>query len=335
MNVADLAQSIIEKRTADLTTRISQYQRKNSILSDVADCERYMTYAVLDWDKRPVHDAELQARFDVGNLWEREMVRDLQGLGFTVTLSQQPVQIIGRGGELIATGKIDGFIQWEGRRYPVEFKSMNSNVFNSINTVEDFGKKPWTRKYLKQIQMYMFGNNCEEGLFIVNDCLGHWKLFPVYLDLGECEAILQKLERVAGAIKSKTYPDRIAYDQSICGKCPFAVQCLQDVINRPADLIDNEVLEADITRHEELKPLAKEFETLHDNLKGTFNGIEKAIVGTRWMIQNVPSKRTVYELTKEAEEQIGEIKKAHSKQVPVTRLVIQDLTATTQKADAA
>jgi hypothetical protein len=57
-----------------------------------------MTYAVLNWDERPLHDEDLQARFDVGNLWEREIIRELEGLGFKFMLSQLPVQIKKPGG---------------------------------------------------------------------------------------------------------------------------------------------------------------------------------------------------------------------------------------------
>jgi hypothetical protein len=322
---AALAQEIIDRRKKELAGRINHYQRKNSILSDIGECERQMVYSVLDWDKKPLHDEELQARFDIGNLFEREIVRDLLGLGFSVNHAQMPVEILGRGGVKIATGKIDGFIQYEGKKIPIEIKSMNPNVFNSINSVEDFNKKPWTRKYLRQLQLYLFGNNCEEGLFICTDCLGHWKLFPLYLDLGECEALLQRLERVYAAIQSKTYPDRITYDQSLCGKCPFSVICLADIINKPADFIDNPALEADLDRHEELKPMASEFDALHDKIKGTFKGIEKAVVGTKYLIQMIPSQRTTYELPPEIEKEIDDLKKSHAVKVPCTRLVIEKL----------
>ena len=324
--IADaLAQEIAERRKKELASRINRYQRKNSILSDIGECERQMVYSVLDWEKKPLHDEGLQARFDIGNLFEREIVRDLQGMGFSFILSQMPVEILGRGGAKIASGKIDGFIQYQGKKIPIEIKSMNPNVFNSINSIDDFNKKPWTRKYLRQLQLYMFGNNCEEGLFICTDCLGKWALWPVVLDLGECEALLQRLERVHNAIQANQYPDRIPYDQSICGKCAFASTCLADIINKPANFIDNEALEQDIDRHEELKPLAAEYDGLHDKIKDTFKGIEKAVVGDKYLVMSVPSNRTTYEIPPEVEKEIAELKKPHMKKVPMNRLVIERL----------
>jgi hypothetical protein len=321
----ELADAITTRRREALERKISAYQRKNSILSDISDCERYMCYAVLDWDKRPMHDADLQARFDAGKAWETQVGIELLSLGFDFQASQMPVQIKNRAGDLIASGKIDGFILWEKKKIPVEIKTMNLHVFDQIQNVEDFQKKPYLRKYTRQLSLYMFGNNAEFGLFLVTNGLGSWKLLPLTLDLGECEALLQRLERVHEAIKRKEHLTRIPYDQSICGKCPFSVECLHDITNKAADLIDNPALEADVSRHEELKPLASEYDGLHDKLKETFKGVEKAMIGTRWMVLSVPSQRTTYDLPPEAEEEIAAIKKAHARKVPVTRMVIEDL----------
>lgn len=330
-----LADAILVRRREFLGRKITAYQRKNSILSDVHDCERYLTYAVLDWDKRPMHDADLQARFDAGNIWEKQIVIELLGMGFEFQASQTPITITNRAGETVATGKIDGFIAWEGKKIPIEIKSMNPMIFDQVRSVEDFQKKPWLRKYTRQLMLYMFGHNVEHGLFLITNGLGSWKLLPLTLDLGECEALLQKLERVHDAIKKKVYLDRIPYDNAICGKCPFAVQCLPDVVNKAAEMIDNPLLEADLERHEDLKPLAAEYDRLHEKMKETFANVEKAVVGTRWMILMAPSKRTVYELPEEVEDEIAELKKAHGKTVPVKRLVIQDLDAKANQREAA
>jgi CRISPR/Cas system-associated exonuclease Cas4 (RecB family) len=320
-----LADEILGRRAQDLESRVKLSPRNNSWLSDISDCERQMAYAILDWDKRPPHDADLQARFDAGHFVEDQMVVELIRLGFRVTRSQMPVEIKNRDGEVIARGKLDGFIDFGGKSIPIEIKSMNLNVFNSIRSVEDFQRKPWLRRYTRQLTAYMYGNNAESALFLITDGLGRWKVLPLTLDYGEAEAILQRLERVHAAVKVKTYPERIPYDYSICGKCAFAAICLQNVLNRPADFIENEALEDDITRHEELKPLAGEYDELHDKIKETFKGVEKAVVGTRWMVQMVPSQRTTYDLPPEAEAEIALIKQAHAKKVPMTRLVIEEL----------
>ena len=320
-----LADSILSKRIQRLEGMATAYPRRNSILSDISECSRQMVYSVLDWDKRPAAGPDLQARFEAGKTFERDVVRELMDMGSQFEQSQSPVQIKNRAGDLIATGKIDGFIKWEGVRVPVEIKSMHPQIFQSIKSVEDFQKKPWLRKYTRQLQMYMFGNSCEWGLFIVGDLLGHWKMLPLALDYGEAESILQRLERVHEDIKSKRYPDRIVYDQSICGKCPFSAICLQDVVNREAEIIDSAEWDAKLERHEELKPLAKEFDDIHENIKESFSGKEKSIVSGRWLVQSIPSKRTAYEIPDDVKAEIDELRKAHAVAVPVQRLVIEKI----------
>ena len=325
MHAQALIDSIIDKRKQELSKKIQSYPRNQSILSDISECERQMVYAVLDWKSRQLFEVEVQARLEAGNVQEREIVNQLIKMGFEVILSQQPVDVLGKNGKLIARGKIDGMIRFNGKKVPFEIKSMTPNIFNGIKSLDDFQKKPYLRKYLRQIQMYLFGNNLEEGIFILTDCLGHIKMLPVYLDYGECEAILLKLERVAESIGKALYPQRIPYDQSICGWCPFSLICLPDLINKPAELIIDENVENAVMRHEELKPLAKEFDDLHEEIKEKFKNVEKAIIGDKFIIQNVPSKRTVYELPEETEKQIAELKKEFAKQVPMLRLVIQAL----------
>lgn len=299
----------------------------NPRASNIHECARNIAYQVLDWEKKAPFDDWLLARFEEGRRQEVAVVQRLRSMGFeiieqdingqlTISIPEQNGSEFRRGEVL--TGRIDGLIKWEDKWIPFEVKSLNPNLFAGIKTLDDFQKKPLYRRYLRQMQMYLFGRNAEMGIFILTDCQGHDIAIPIYLDLGEAEWILKHLEKAARAIKKREYPDRIPYDVSICGKCPFSTICLNDIINKPADMIENEALERDIERHEELKPLASEFDRIHDNIKETFKDIPKAIVGTRWRIQQVPSQRTSYEIP-------PEIKKEYAKKVPVNRLVIEDL----------
>ena len=176
-----LAFDIQEKRKQSLRKKISAYPRATSILSDIGECDRQMVYSITNWKDKPLHDEELQARFNAGNLQEREMYSELQSLGFDLQAGQEVVEIKNRAGETIARGKIDGKIRYQNIKVPFEIKSMNPMVYDNVDDIEDFKKKPYLRKYLRQIQMYLFGNNCEEGLLFCTDCLGHWKIFVITL----------------------------------------------------------------------------------------------------------------------------------------------------------
>ena len=178
------------------------------------------------------------------------------GLEFVET--QSPFEIKNVAGEVIASGKIDGKILWNGKAVPVEIKSMNENSFNTINSLDDFRKKPLYRKYLRQMQLYLYGNNQEAGMFIISNFRTE-KIIIVTLDYGECEYILSRLERLWEMKKKGVYPDP-EYRPELCDRCPFSCICLTDVTNKPADFINNEALEEKLHRHEELKALKKEYE---------------------------------------------------------------------------
>jgi CRISPR/Cas system-associated exonuclease Cas4 (RecB family) len=334
-HVEELISQIQKIRIRELEKKISRYPRRNVYLSDIGECDRQIVYGVLDWDKRPLHDVKLQARFDVGNLWEREIIRELEGMSFKVILSQQSVEVKSKDSEVIAVGRIDGFIEGaERRKFPLEIKSMNPLVYKQVSSFQDLQRYPHLRKYSRQLLMYMFGTNNEEGLMILTDCLGGWKFIPVYLDYGECEKILQRLESVNKFIKTRKYPVRIAYDGRICDKCPFSHICLQDIITKEPEEVTNPEFEDDISRHEELKPLSTEYNYLHRKIKDTVGRSEKLIVGARWLIQQVETQRTIYDVPVDKKEEIDEaikaIKNQFGKKVNALIMSITDLDAKTK-----
>lgn len=292
-----VAALILNTREKALNEKITQYARKNPVLSDISECDRQIVYGVTHWKDRPLHDTSLQARFNAGNLQESVISQELQSLGFKFILQQMPIEIEGKvNGKVVklASGKLDGFIEFERIKIPVEIKSMDPNIFRRINSIGDLQTKPYLRKYIRQLQMYLHGNGLEDGLFILTDCLGHWKIIPVQWDAGECEAILQRLERVypfwasipGGVIQVDSIgeardglPKRIEYDEEICGRCPFAAICLPDVIRAEAEIVTDDGLISEIAEHERLKPLAKAYDDIHDELKKRFEKVKKAVAG--------------------------------------------------------
>lgn len=302
-----LADHIVAKRTDVLKAKINRYPKTTFTCSDINECDRYMIHSLLDWDKRELHDAGLQAIFDAGNK-EEENVKNRLGyeLGLEFVEAQTPFEIKNRAGEVIARGKIDGKILWNGKAIPVEIKSMNENSFNMLNSLEDFNKKPLYRKYLRQMQLYLYGNNQEAGLFILSNFRTE-KIILVTLDYGECEYILSRLERLWEMKKKAVYPDA-NYQPHLCDRCPFASLCMGDVTNKPADLINNELLEEKMLRREELKPLKDEYEEIDEEIKATFKNIPHAFVGTSFEVvgreqsrKSVDAKAMPEELRKQYE----------------------------------
>jgi len=303
----ELIDKIITKRKSRLESQRKIYPRNQFIASDIVGCDRYMVYSVLNWQDRQVFDSAVLARLEEGNRHEKQIIAELLTDGFEVIEGQKPFEIKNRAGEIICRGKIDGIIKYGENKYPFEIKTMNQNVFNSVTSLDDFTKKEYLRKYIRQIQLYLYGNNIEEGVFILDNLAGQWKIFPVTLDYGECEAILQRLERCWEAVKNKKYPDPISYDENICGNCPFATTCLRDIpAENRLDFSTDEDLPVLLERYGELKPLAKEFEQVDEAIKSKFAIVDKTedvIVGDNWRISIKIGKRKSYEVPDEVKQQ--------------------------------
>jgi CRISPR/Cas system-associated exonuclease Cas4 (RecB family) len=281
--VNNLIDDMVESRKINLEKKIKIYPRDRFRASDIPECDRQLFYGVNNWQDRIKYDISVQSLFDAGNEAEKTVKKRLADDGFEVIEQQRDFEIKNRDGEIICRGHIDGKIEYNGQVIPIEIKSMNQNIYNGIKSLQDFGKKPYLRKYLRQMQLYLYGNNAEAGIFILTDFRTH-KLLPVVLDMGECEAILKQLERTWEAVKEKKVPEKIEYKESICGKCSFAHICLPDVKNEGAKFINNEELENTLERREVLKQSVHEYKELDDLVKNTFKNIPVAFVGSNFHI---------------------------------------------------
>lgn len=279
------------RREQRLQKKIASYPRKNLILSDLGDCDRQMYYGVKEWKHKPLPSTQLQARFEVGNLIEREMTRELLEMGFDFVGGQDTVTVHGKGGVLLATGRIDGFINWQGEKIPVEFKSMNQNIYDGVESIEDFQKKPWLRKYTRQLMMYMFGHAKEYGLFGLNNCLGGIKWFILYLDLGECELLLQRMENVVSGLMTDQIPDRIEYRHDVCGRCDFADICLPDIVRDQAAIVNDEETLTRLSRRDANAVARKQYEQDDKWLKEQFENVPKAVAGEYYITGREMSRR--------------------------------------------
>ncbi len=271
---ADLCKEIAERREKRLQSKITAWPRKNVIASDIPWCTRQGVYAITHWDKRKPHDTRLQARFDKGKQEEENALRELGELGFEVVEREIPLpkDMQDRYG---ITGRIDCKVLYRGKRIPTEVKSMHPMFFDKFDTLDDLKSDLFTSRYVRQLTIYLLATNEEEGMFLITDCLGHWKLIPCPLDYQEAEHCLQVAEEINAAVAAKTLPDRIPYDDEICGKCAFIQECLPDLEARArAGFEDDPEAEQDfqkrLERRETLQEGAKEYERLDKEIKDEF-----------------------------------------------------------------
>lgn len=150
----DIAQQI----TAKIISGKNRTSACNSIwASEVGhDCMRYLVYQQCDWDKAKPTEDRLLLVFNEGNLQEDQLLLELQKAGVKI----RDLQISIKVAEANISGKLDCVAEVESNLgelacIPVEIKSMSDIVFNSVNTVEDFKKYAWTRKYYAQMMIYL------------------------------------------------------------------------------------------------------------------------------------------------------------------------------------
>lgn len=307
--VNKLAEDIVVKRKQQLQKGKQRIIPRNFFASSIPDCTRQMVYSILDWDKKDLPDDGLLSLFDSGKKEESNIIKMLLDLGFEVINQQNPITIKNRKGEIICSGRIDGKIVYNGLAIPYEIKSMNDYSFQQLNTIEDFEKSPLHRKYIKQLQLYMYGNEIEVGMFIISN-FRQIKVIPVYLNYELCEQIIQQLEKAWDFVQKKKYPDPIAYNPKICDWCPWEFLCNKQTVNKPAEFINNKELEDMLERRFELEPAAKEFKEIDDRIKAPFKkaGILNVIIGTKFEIVGRKQVRTNYNTALLTDEEKNKIK---------------------------
>lgn len=235
--IHDLCESIVSKRHARYESERRVYRQDHPRASSIGDCARAIFYDITQWQQRPPPNPELLQRFQRGHDVERVVNRELLADGWNVIEQQMPFEIVepyahwGRafgfdvGAKepelIICTGHVDGRIEWNGLNPVVEIKSLNANVWGRIETAEDFKRMGsfWTR-YPRQLLLYCYANNEPFGLFLLDDCLGHWKAISMILDewLDECEAALVTA-RTAAIAAITGEPPPFCQNPLVCKDC--------------------------------------------------------------------------------------------------------------------
>jgi hypothetical protein len=226
--------------------KIKRFQTTNPRASGIGyavemldGCMRRGVYDITHWQEKKLHDVRGQFIFDEGDHQEKIVLADLAEAGIKVVNQQEPFQIMdkrgGRKNKVLMTGTLEGRIvtgEAAGRSTETltfEIKSMNPNIFNVINSFEDFKKKPWTHAYMAQGMSYMLSEGEEKMIFILKDkSNGTLKQIEVPLDYELAEAVLKTAEEINDHVEADTLPNRRS-DIDKCKFCPHREYCIPDV----------------------------------------------------------------------------------------------------------
>ncbi len=268
--------------------------------SEIGDpCERYLYYSVVDWDKRRMITPETQALFDLGSHLEELAIKLLKATGWKVEHQWEAFEW--KDEKKHITGYADVFITREGLppRIPCEIKFL-MDYGDKFQTWEDMVRsdRRWVQRYPAQLLTYMLLKGSEIGLFLImskqsNQPNHIWFDFNDDNLLNYAESIIQKAERVWGAIQKKELPERIDPKQGLCLDCDFVQHCQPPLwFGDEAIQLDKRVEEL-LDRRADLQPFNSEFDKINKELKRLLEGVQNAVAG-RWLIQGTLVERKGY-----------------------------------------
>lgn len=284
---------IVERVLEAKQKKIKQYPVHSNRASEIGHpCTRYHVLNRTRWQEKALHDVRLQQVFDLGNVFEDVVLRDLADAGIKVIEQQRSFT----WPEYKITGHVDGLVCLNGGAYPLEIKSCSPFVFKTINTVDDLknGKYAYLRKYPAQLTLYMLMSNIEKGVFLFKDKVsGAVKEVWMSLDYTLGEELLKRCEEVNRHVDAGTVPDAIEYDEALCDECPYAHICTPDRIGREVEVIDDKELSVKLDRLATLKDAYKEYNEIDKEVKTIAKGREKLLVGN-WFLTGKMMHRKGY-----------------------------------------
>jgi hypothetical protein len=262
-----------------------------------------MALAVLHWQERPSL-SHLQARFEVGNDVERRILERLGQYGFTVTQQQRALECKHpKSGAVVLRGKIDAMLQWEGKAYPFDVKSLDPLIFPKMNRLEDLLEHPFYQKYSRQMWAYEYMTDAETGFLLLDNLKGQWKFIEVPLDMEAFSVVLDNCQRAVEAVKdylmerhrssalttdreiaALTLPDYIQ-DASTCRRCwAFGRLCEPPGVEVAGiEVLEDAELAIKLDRRAELEPASDEWEALDKEIKAAVKGKDGMLVGD-WLV---------------------------------------------------
>lgn len=272
---------IVEKVLEYKERGIKQSPVNTNRASDLGHpCVKYHVLNRTRWNERSLHNVNLQLTFDLGNVLEDVVLRDIQNAGFQVIEQQRAFS----WPEYQITGHLDAKVIIDGQAIPLEVKTASPYVFKAINSITDLtnGKYGYLKKYPAQLTLYCLMGNHEKGIFLFKDkSSGAMKEIEMPLDYELGEILLKRAEAINQHIKAGTMPEPIS-EEMWCNGCPFAHICLPEQIGKEVE-VDTGELSTMLDRLESLKPTVKEYDEIDKQVKETIKGREKILAGN-WFI---------------------------------------------------
>lgn len=294
-------------------------------------CQRHIFYKRTHWQHATKPDPILQRIFWLGRNLEKI-------IGDRVRKCAEPrgwevLKLPGRANHFafdpMCSGRIDFVLQTNGKSLPVvlEIKSVSEYVFDHVNSVEDMLNRPepWWRGYPYQLWGYEKGASEagwteKDGMWaLMAKATGRIKFIAGPYDdilMGKCLSRLHdnehRVKEWAASKLAAAIPDRIDYEDAVCGKCDFLSLCKPAMQSMTElDFIDSDEIKRDLARVLELAPTVKEHDKISKKLKELARlacpqGKKELLVEGAGIIKVAHFLRTSYSVPKDIRDKYAE-----------------------------
>jgi len=233
--------------------------------------------------------------YEEGHTQEGIVIKELEEAGYQLKKVDRMVD-----DKLELTGEIERMIKLNGNIYPLDIKSCSTQMFNRIKQF-DTGEEMlnsdfiWLRHYPVQMQLYLLLYKYGKGILFFKD-KDKGRKHPIHVDFDVhfTEEVINGLEVVNKYVERKELP-KINFCDA-CKSCGFYNYDFPDTDFAKEDV--KRITDADaenmLMRREELKPLAKEYDDIDENIKLKYKGAN-VVVGD-YRIYSKPYQATVYDV---------------------------------------
>lgn len=272
-----ISSAIEEAQRKYLEEKITRGRWRSLRASGIDDpCNRRLFYYLTCGELADEITPQLAAIFEEGKDQEPGVRRWLSELGFEIKKTGATEY----WPEHNLSGKVDGVLAWNGRKYIAEIKTVSDYAWDSIYSAEDM-REGYYKKWLGQMQIYLLLFAYEWGLFLLKrKSAKQIRAIEVPLDYEYAENLLKKAEAVNRAIKTNEPPPFIQNPVE-CRKCPFFAKVCNPPMEFGDGIVNIEDLElaSKLEKREELASAKGEYERLDKEIKTRFREIPNAICG--------------------------------------------------------
>ena len=261
-----------------LAEKIFRSRWKSVRASGIDDaCNRRLFYYMTAGELADDITVDLVSIFEEGKEQEPGVRRFLSELGFEV----KKASFTENWDKYNISGGIDGIVEFLGKQYVAEIKTVSEYAWKSLQGAKDFNEG-YYKKWFGQMQTYLLLFNLERGVFILKRKQAKQiRIIEVALDYGYAENLLKKAELVNEAIKINTPPDFLKDNPVECKRCSFFAKVCNPPLNFGDVILNVEdpELEKKLIRRDELSDLRSEYESLDKEVKERFRDIPAALCG--------------------------------------------------------